>query len=187
MTESFRPSPDAPGFPAEEARSFVLAVVRRKLGYGDPDVEDITQDVLLLLIRYARDHTIANWRALAARIAELQVASAIKQRQRRRRYHQPAGPQYEQAAGRDGSALEWVNLLVRDYFAKHMPECLPLFDRHASAGVSFEDLAREMNVTPESLRQRWHRCRKHVQAYYGETVALILDQHWHRRVEEHDG
>ena len=167
--------PSLEGFDWAEIRT----TVRRRLsfhlrGWESADIEDVTQDVLLSLVRFLeRSGAPVSMEGLVAVIARRAAVSSMRTRSRR----PPTQPVLEEhAVTLDDStrrellaieeAVEARAFLILEYFRMHQAPCVELAEARA-AGIDFNQLARTTGQSHVALLQRWSRCMKRLRDAIG--------------------
>lgn len=175
--------PSLEGFDWAEIRT----TARRRLsfhlrGWESADIEDVTQDVLLSLVRFLeRSGAPVSMDGLVAVIARRAAVSRMRLRSRR----PPMQPvKEEHAVTLDDStrrellaieeAVEARAFLILEYFRLHQAPCIELAQARAN-GVDFKQLAGSTGQSHLALLQRWSRCMKRLREAIGRG-----DPPWNR-------
>jgi RNA polymerase sigma factor (sigma-70 family) len=141
----------------------ILSVVRKILGRGHSDLDDVTQDAVMALLR-----TLPTFRGecsvmhFAQRIALLTALAALRRMRLRTRWSEQGGPSVEDVAAEEaGSPLANTLARKRRELVRQLLEELPdvigeALALHFLLGHTVEEIAASLSVSPNTV---WSRLR----------------------------
>lgn len=152
------------------------ASVRRRVasllrGWPVEDIEDATQDVVFQVLRFLdASGPPNNLEGLLTVISRRTAIGRIRARARRPA-HEPfveEGMVAPDEAEREAIAeleelVHWRAFQVIEFFRADSSDCLALAEAR-TRGVDFKQLAGQLGVTHQSLRQKWVRCMRRLRA-----------------------
>lgn len=149
------------------AREFLHRCLARTLFRTDPaDLEDLTQEALVRLLRACRAREPQNLQALMRAIARRTAIDFIRRRERWARLvcrfanaEAHAVPAGDPPPDTGGDPLERVRFLVREFFAQRNRLCAELAEAFF-AERNWQAVAEERRCSSEAVRQQWSRCVK---------------------------
>jgi DNA-directed RNA polymerase specialized sigma24 family protein len=150
----------------EYARAFILSYLRRRLDGVDPsDIQDVTQEAMVRLIRVSRTAQIRNLEALMLKIARRCSVDFFRKRQRWQVMSEPIEVHIESVAdprsdppSRLGDPKERIEFIVLEFFHGRSEICWSLAMAFFE-GRSWTSVARALSKSPEAIRKQWERCR----------------------------
>lgn len=149
------------------AREFLHRCLARTLFRTDPaDLEDLTQEALVRLLRACRAQEPKNPQALMRAIARRTAIDFIRRRERWKRLvcqfgdaEADSAPAVDPPPDTAGDPLERVRFVVREFFAQRSRLCAELAEAFF-AERSWQAVADERRCTSEAIRKQWSRCVK---------------------------
>lgn len=176
------PDPSAPGAPPAgtppdwpEAERYLAARLRRLLpGVQQADLEDLTQEALIDLLRTSRREAIRNSGALLNTLARRKVIDLVRRRERWNALVRPLSDHDEDDASarwRGTDPAERLAFTALQFFARERSACEPLA-RAFLAGYGWAQVADSMGLAVTAIRQQWSRCVAHLRrTLMGGAVA----------------
>ncbi|HKQ59507.1 MAG TPA: sigma-70 family RNA polymerase sigma factor [Candidatus Eisenbacteria bacterium] len=166
----------------DEARAFLKRVVRKHFGRPDEtQIDELTQEALVLLLRAVRREGARNLEGLMTVIGRRVVIDYIRNRQRWARIVQPMaddGPEpSDPSAGTPetfGDPDQRTRFVVLEYFQARSPKCHEL----ALAFFGEEDwrrVATRLGQAYSAIRQQWSRCVKTLREAARSGTGLMLE------------
>lgn len=160
------PSTNSVTFDAAD-RAFVVAVARRLVGANSADVDDVTQDALLLAYRH-RDAFRGDSRYHTWLYRIVASAAIAHQRKRRRSRIEPLDAEATQRAIDElpdpgAPAYDAVEEAeVRDRVARALVELTPAYREILTARLeaSAAEVARKLGISVTNVKVRAHRARR---------------------------
>lgn len=162
------PSPGAePTIDWVQARALLRSRIARQLGTAhDPQIDDLTQEALIDLLRVVRRDGFRSLDGLATVIARSVVASEIRRRQRYRARFGDWQAHLDDVVELPGASRgEWDDpqqtlwfLLVEYFRSRHAP-CLRLAELYATHG-DWKQVAQALGRSHDAIRQQWSRCSR---------------------------
>jgi DNA-directed RNA polymerase specialized sigma24 family protein len=161
---------------ARERMSRVIADTAR--GILREQLEDVTHEALVGLVRAIRRQKPESLEALQVVIAKRAAIDWIRE-QKRERLLVPSDGLVDRIAGRDlAQETQHMFWVVREYFLQSADDCVPLFDARFE-GHEFDELARAASRTSAAMRKQWSRCcEKAREALLAEGGALADWVRW---------
>lgn len=149
-----------------KARETIRRGIRYRLGVAEsPDLEDLTQESVIRLLRTVRREGAKNTGSLIAVIVGRVVAQYLRYQTRRRLRFSPLGSETAEARDADprhapdylGDPVERLELLVIEIFHRHRSSCIELA-RFYFLSRDWKSVAEEMGIPHDAVRARWKRC-----------------------------
>lgn len=189
MREEEVPGPaGAPAAPVGEAgihwdraREFV----RRRLAYelppsGRANLDDLTQECLVRLLRFVRREPVVNLEALLTQLARRTAIDALRRRTRWRAL--VASDDAAVAAAADpaarpeepGDPLERLQFVVVEFFAARDARCRELAAPYF-AGQDWKSVASATGRSHDVVRKQWSRCLELLRAAARDERGPLLD------------
>jgi RNA polymerase sigma factor (sigma-70 family) len=165
--------------PWTEARDFLSRRLRRELrGQGPDDLQDLTQEALVRLLRAVRREGAENTEALMTAIARRTAIDHIRRTMRwSRRLEYQADPcQQAASAGVDGpdDELDRLRFVALEFFAARGRPCHDL----ALAFFACRDwrrVAEDLGRSHEAVRRQWSRCVEALRAEAVRNPGLVTE------------
>lgn len=161
-----------------EAREFLRRCVRRRLfRYGEADVQDVTQEAAIRLIRMLRREGASNLEALMSVICQRATTDFIR-RQTRHPSPEPLDEQGPDSATPPNtlraSELERLQFALLELFRTQDAKC------HELATAYFKErdwrsVAKDLNESHAAIRQQWQRCRAKVKKVARRCPDYLLE------------
>jgi DNA-directed RNA polymerase specialized sigma24 family protein len=160
----------------DEARRFLRGrLAYRVRGIPADELEDLTQEALIRLLRVVRREGVRNLEALMNHIVELTRNDFLKRKMRRQSREQPLDDLahvVSDPAGDAASHLEAIEqdpsrlaFLVLEFVRRVRPGALSLCESKMR-GRSLEETAREQGRTPAAVRKEWSRVAQQFRDYW---------------------
>ncbi|MBM3321734.1 MAG: sigma-70 family RNA polymerase sigma factor [Candidatus Eisenbacteria bacterium] len=149
-----------------KARETIRRGIRYRLGVAEsPDLEDLTQESVIRLLRAVRREGATNTSALIAVIVGRVVAQYLRSQTRRRLRFKPLESETVDALDADfryapdhfGDPLERLELIVIEVFHRYRSSCIELA-RFYFLSRDWKSVAEELGVPHDAVRARWKRC-----------------------------
>ncbi len=174
---------DATGTPPDwpEAARFLRARLRRLLpGAQGVDIEDLTQEALIDLVRTSRREPIRNLDALLNTLARRKAIDLVRRRDRWSVLVRPLSQSDADAITerwRGTDPAERLAFVVLAFFASERSACEPLA-RALLAGHDWTEVAAAMNLAAAAVRKQWSRCVAHLRRTLMGGAVASEDAPW---------
>ncbi len=189
------PRLDAAATPPDwpEAARFLRARLRRLLpGCQAVDIEDLTQEALIDLVRTSRHERIRNLDALLNTLARRKAIDLVRRRDRWSALVRPLSDGDDDdspARWRGTDPAERLAFVVLQFFARERSSCEPLA-RAFLAGHDWVQVGAALHLEGAAVRKQWSRCVAHLRrTLKGGAVASGDPWTWLNRHEgrDHEG
>lgn len=149
---------ELPALDWSAAASMLRALLRQQQSRLTPDeVEDLTQEALIDLLRIARRESIDNLPGLLTTLARRRVADHFRRRSRWRRIQDPLVAGHHLPPAADLSHVERLAFAILRYLEAVGAPCTELARLHMH-GHEWQEVARQRGSTVEAIRKQWSRC-----------------------------
>jgi DNA-directed RNA polymerase specialized sigma24 family protein len=143
------------------ARQFLSRALAKNLRRASPaDIQDLTQEACINLLRTVRREPVRNLNALMNDIAR---KTAIGHARRSVRWHSLLHRAAVEQASTPGSTvevgdpIERFRFVVLEFFRRNSPNCHDLAIRYLQEG-NWAEVAAHLGRNPAAIRQQWSRC-----------------------------
>ncbi len=152
----------------ESRRAFIRSVLlRQRYGLDPEEVADLTGEVLVRIFIATRSASPDNPEGFMTTIAHRTAVDwALRRKRWRTLVHawDAAAERVADSAPAPGEipsddVLDRLRFLALEYFRGYQPGCVDVASAYF-AEVAWRDVARELDERPNTLAQRWHRCRE---------------------------
>lgn len=189
MPDALDPTSDAPAAPAPvrlpdwaDVRAFVRRRVRHTApSLGDDDVDEVTQEALVRLLRAVERTPIRNAEALMNEVARRTAIDHLRSRTRWSRLLSPwdgVGPPEDTLPVQApvGDPIERLRFVVLEFFVANEAPCAELARQHF-AGWRWDEIAERTQRSAAAVRKQWSRCmqvlRERFAAGPGDVGGLL--------------
>lgn len=156
-----------------EHRQRVWQVAWRLLG-NEADAADCFQEAFLSALQISRREKVRHWPALLSRLATHRALDRLRNRLRHAEHHGDLADWTTVASANPGPVEEAeaaeLAARLRRALADLPPEQAEVFCLRSVDGLSYKDIAREMNLTTSAVGVLLHRARGRLQELLGPDV-----------------
>jgi len=148
------------------ARRFLARCLRRRLARATKaEIEDLTQESLIRLLRAARREPIHNLDGLMTDIARKTAFDSQRMKTRWRAILEGSDHHMAESATSDtplpdvlGDPLERARFVILEFLGRRSSACHQLAVQYFQGEGSWSAVALQLGKTPEAVRQQWSRC-----------------------------
>jgi DNA-directed RNA polymerase specialized sigma24 family protein len=130
---------------------------KQNSGLTADEIEDLAQEALIDLVRFARRQHIDNLPALLNTFAKRRAADLYRRRARWRRLQDPLLAEGHASPAADLAHIERLAFAVLRYLESVGAPCTELARLHMH-GHEWQEVAQQRGSTVEAIRKQWSRC-----------------------------
>jgi hypothetical protein len=165
-----------------DARRFIRERLASRLGGpGRPEIDDLTQEAAIRLLRASRQAEIREPAALMTTIVDRTLKDHIRRKRRWSLLVQPlTGDSIPDGAGppdEPGDPQERVEFIVLEFFRNRGSECLKLAEAFF-AHRTWRSVAESRGVSHAAIRKKWSRCCSVLRREAGRDRCLTVLADW---------